>query len=74
MTEAVNSILLTGHVYYLCKGSPKMRNLKHAVKVKDVLISRERYTYGAAQRSNFYDPQIERLKVKYTIMLEHPVL
>jgi hypothetical protein len=44
MTEAVINILLTGHVYYLRKGSPEMRKLKHAVKVKDVVISREQCT------------------------------
>jgi len=41
MTEEVINILLAGHVYYLCKGSPEMRKLKHAVKVKGVVISRE---------------------------------
>jgi hypothetical protein len=57
MADAVSNMILTGHVHFLCKGSTMMRNLKHAFKVKDALISREQYTYGRAQRCSFYDPQ-----------------
>jgi hypothetical protein len=75
MTEVVINMLLTGHVYCLCKGSPEMRNLKNAVKVKDAVISREQYTYWAAQRCNFYDPQIQHLKSElHNNMIEHSVL
>jgi hypothetical protein len=65
MKDSMVNILLTGHVDFLCRGSPEMRKFKHAVKVKDVLISHEQYTYGTAQRCNFYGPLIQRLEENY---------